>query len=414
MKSKFYLMTLITALTASAVVAQEQPRLQQLVDRSAAPEKTPALPVPAPATDVAQAAPAPAPAPDATQAAPAPAPETKPEAKPKTSTKKKKASTKSKSTKSTAKSDSSSGSGKVVYNPPASATVKQEFVNVRGQASFIGEVITHLKKGETVTVLEEITLKKPKKDEPAKWAKILMPTNTPVWVSGDYVDPATSTAKSRLNVRGGPGENYSVVARIEKGTPIKEIRKNKGWIEIETPANAVGFVAADFLNITPGTAPAVATNTPAPAPEATPAPAPAPEVANVTPDNAQPVAANPNEQPTPSAPSANPAEAVPTTPAAQTPPAEAAPAPEVSNEPPPKRVVTREGTVRKARNIQAPTDYELRDSHSGETIEYLLSATADKTLKPYLGMRVLVTGPEAVDMRWKATPIMEVEGIELP
>jgi hypothetical protein len=119
-----------------------------------------------------------------------------------------------------------------------------------------------------------------------------------------------------------------------------------------------------------------------------------------------PVAANPNEQPTPVAP-ANPAEAVANTPAP-------APAPEVSNEPPPKRVVTREGLVKKARNIQSPTDYELHDARTGETIEYLMSATANKTLKPYLGMRVLVTGPEMLDRRWKDTPIVEVENIELP
>lgn len=380
MKSKFYLITLISALTAGAVLAQDNSATQ------------PAPTAPAP-TAPAPAAPAATTAPDTT----APAPEAKPKA-----TKKKK--TAKKSTKKTAKaSDSSASSGNMVYNPPATATVKQEAVNVRGRSSFIGEVITHLHKGETVTVLEEINLKHPKKDEPSKWAKILMPTNTPVWVSGDYVDSATMTAKSRLNVRGGPGENYSVVARLDKGAPVKEIRKSKGWIEIETPTNAFGYVAADFLDIQPASAPAVAANTtPAPAPEPTPAPAPA-EQTTVKPDTA-PVAANANEQPAP-APVANPAAAAP---------APEAPAPEVSNEPPPKRVVTREGIVHKARNIQSPTNYELHDARTGETIEYLMSATANKTLKPYLGVRVLVTGPEVLDARWKKTPIVEVENIELP
>lgn len=382
MKSKIYL-TLISALTATAVLAQDASTAQP----------TPTIP-PANTTTAQPDTSAPAPA-------PAPAPEAKPKA-----TKKKKTS---KNTKAPAKTSDSTGGKKVVYNPPATATVKQEAVNVRGQASFIGEVITHLKKGESVTVLEEITLKKPKKEEPAKWAKIIMPTNTPVWVSGDFVDAASMTASKNLSVRGGPGENYSRVAVLAKGTPVKELRKNKGWIEIETPTNAVGFVAADFLDIQPATsAPVVAANTPAPepAPAPVPTPAPAPETTAVTP-SAPPVAANPNEQPTPATP-ANPAEAVANA------PAPAAPAPEVSNEPPPKRVVTREGTVRKARNIQSPTDYELHDARTGETIEYLMSATANKTLKPYLGMRVLVTGPEMLDARWKDTPIVEVENIELP
>ncbi len=365
MKSKFYLITLISALTAGALVAQD----------NAAPQ--PAAPAPA----------APAIQPETAQPAPTP------EAKPKPAKKKKAKSTK------TTKAKESTAAANLVYNPPATATVKQEAVNVRGRSSFVGEVITHLHKGETVSVLEEINISKPKKDEPAKWAKILMPTNTPVWVSGDYVDATSMTAKSRLNVRGGPGENYSVVARVEKGTPIKEIRKNKGWIEIETPTNAFGFVAADFLNIQPATAPVIAATTPEPAPA--PAPTPAPEPTTVTPE-AAPVAANPNEAP---APAATPADAAP---------APVAPAPEVSNEPPPKRVVTREGTVKKTLNIQAPTDYELHDARTGEVIEYLMSATSDKTLKPYLGVRVLVTGPEVLDARWKSTPIVEVENIELP
>jgi len=370
MKSKIYLITLISALAAGAVIAQDNTAPQPAAPTAPA-NATPTQPV--------------------TPAAP--------EVKPKAAKKKKPA----KSAKTATKAKESASAGNLVYNPPATASVKQEAVNVRGQSSFVGEVITHLHKGETVTVLEEITLKKPKKDEPAKWAKILMPTNTPVWVSGDFVDAASMTAKSRLNVRGGPGENYSVVARVDKGTPIKEIRKNKGWIEIETPTNAFGFVAADFLNIQPATAPAIAATTPAP--EAAATTTPAPEAITVKPDSA-PVAANPTDAAAATAP-ANPAEAAPTAPPA-------AAAPEVSNEPPPKRVVTREGTVHKALNIQSPTDYELRDARTGETIEYLMSATADKTLKPYLGVRVLVTGPEVLDVRWKSTPIVEVESIELP
>src|SRR5689334_12979685 len=152
MKSKFYLIPLISVLTATAVLA----------DDTATPQPT----APTAPPDAATTQPA-------VPAAPAPA-----EAKPKPA-RKKKTTRSAKTTKAT-----ESSGGNMVFNPPATAKVKQEAVNVRGQASFIGEVITHLKKGETVTVLEEIALKKPKKDEPAKWAKILMPTNTPVWVSG--------------------------------------------------------------------------------------------------------------------------------------------------------------------------------------------------------------------------------------
>src|SRR5690242_682802 len=47
--------------------------------------------------------------------------------------------------------------------------VVRENLNVRGQPSFAGEIITRLKKGEEVTILEEITLEKPKPGQPSKW-----------------------------------------------------------------------------------------------------------------------------------------------------------------------------------------------------------------------------------------------------
>ena len=70
--------------------------------------------------------------------------------------------------------------------------------------------------------------------------------------------------------------------------------------------------------------------------------------------------------------------------------------------------MTREGLVRKALNIQAPADYELRDINSGQLIEYLQSDAKDKNFKRYTGIRVSVTGPEWLDRRWPKTPILQI------
>src|ERR1043165_1129378 len=73
------------------------------------------------------------------------------------------------------------------------AVVKDGHINVRGQPSLVGEVITQLQKGEKVVVLEQITVAKAKTNEPARWARIQMPTNTPVWVNANFLDPATKS-----------------------------------------------------------------------------------------------------------------------------------------------------------------------------------------------------------------------------
>src|ERR1039457_1821736 len=112
---------------------------------------------------------------------------------------------------------------------PGPATVTADNVNLRGQAGLKGEVVGHVKKGDTVTVLSEINLDKPKADEPAHWAKIAL------------------VAVKKLNLRGGPGENYSVLGVIEKGASITAVTTKGDWTQIETPASAFAFVAASYL-----------------------------------------------------------------------------------------------------------------------------------------------------------------------
>ena len=131
---------------------------------------------------------------------------------------------------------------------PGPAVVNTRNANVRGQAAINSEVVASLKRGEQVNVIEEVTLKKPKTDEPARWARIALPPSVGVWVHSDYIDGGTKTVKSkRLNLRSGPGENYSVLGRVEQGTPIKEIEVKGEWVKIEAPANSFAFVAAHLL-----------------------------------------------------------------------------------------------------------------------------------------------------------------------
>lgn len=350
----------------------------------------------------------------------------------------------------------------VVLEPPAIGTVKIESLIVRSQPAFAGELITHVLKGQAVTVLEQITLARPKPNEPTNWARITLPTNAAVWVFADYVDTNTMTiSRSRVNVRSGNSDAHDIVARLEKGAPVKVVRRNADWIQIEPPANAYGFVGADFLTMQAAAAPppaAVAAVEPAAAapvaaPPTTPEPVAPPatnvtsetastppaaittaEATNTTPAAAAPVAATPAtpEAVAPPATDATP-EATNTTVAAAAPPPIVAPEPFPTAPPPapakstppaaatpesagidPKpRIVTREGTVRKALNIQAPADYELHDINSGKLIEYLQPDAKEKNFQRFTGIRVSVTGPEWLDRRWPKTPILQIQTLDV-
>jgi hypothetical protein len=346
------------------------------------------------------------------------------------------------------------------------AVVKEAHVNVRGQPSLAGEVITQLQKGEKVVVLEEVAASKAKTNAPAKWARIKLPGNTPVWVYAPYLDPATKSVKvSRLNLRAGPGENYSVVGRLQRGATVTEIRRVEDWMEVETPPGAYGFVAAELLSKgAPETAPAVAKNEPTKAEAAKvepvkPAPLPTPPPVIPTPQpsvqpapNLSAVKESPGPVPTPGVSSPgvsspgvsspgvsspgvsspgpavqpeavpgirNPlaqAQAEPVAPPAVQPstplPVVPAPTPQ-SEEPLLRRIVRREGLVRSTVSIQAPTYYELLNPDNRKTINYLHADNLDVKLKDYRGRRVVVTGQEAIDPRWPRTPVIEVEKLEL-
>jgi hypothetical protein len=310
-------------------------------------------------------------------------------------------------------------------------------VNVRGQANVGSEVVTQLRKGEPVIVIDEISVEKPKPGDPAKWLKIVMPTNTPVWVNATFLTNHVVMPKV-LNIRSGPGEQFSVIGRLDRDATVQEIRVVENWMEIIAPTNTFAFVAADLIERT--NAPAAVAKTeaapakpaePAPTPVVVPAPAPAPapvtETVKVEPtpapapvvDNApKPIVvaeAKPAPAPEPVAPAPAPAPVVipvPAPAAPKAPPADVVIQPIPSDVPGPKRVVTREGVVRRSISIQAPSAFRLANPETGDTLNYLYAGDTGLQIKYYLGKRIRVSGEEVVDARWVGTPVVTIQTLE--
>jgi uncharacterized protein YraI len=355
-----------------------------------------------------------------------------------------------------------------------SATINRNHVNVRAAPSISAEIVTRLQKGDKVTFLEEVPVTNPKKDEPASWAAIKLPEGSKTWVFTPFL--ADNKVKvPRLNVRAGPGENYNVLARLERGAEVKEIRRLGEWMEIEQPENGRAYVDASFID-RPGaqagqaiaeavkppleqkpvvyepptnkTAPTTVVSTPTPEP--TPTPVTPPPVITAPSTNAPPIITEaptvaietPKEEPKPAT---KPAETATPTPTAAiiTKPAGEVAAPganqPLANEGPAdsdtpkrvlppvgpavvtpntipvteKRIVRREGEVRSTRfNIQAPTFFELIGER-GKKLNYLSGEKAGFKIKDYKGLRVVVTGEESIDPRYPDRPVLELETIEV-
>lgn len=316
----------------------------------------------------------------------------------------KKAPAKKRSQKKSTKQKQAASELKTVPLVPGPAVVDANHVNVRGQPKLNSEVVTRLAKDQKVTVITEIVRNNSGPDEPSAWAKIALPSDVHVWVNAGFIDATAKTVKSKkLNVRGGPGENYSVLGRLEKGEPVSQVSVKGDWLEIEAPTNAYAFVASQYLKQVE--TPSIAA-TPEPAPVNTPLTNEPPIASTAT----QPAAA------TDAQPAANAAPTKPIagndTAAAATGAAADANAP-AADEPAPERIVEREGIVRGTSSIQSPTPFKLVSPDNGKTVDYLYTSSPYLDLRRYKGLRIVVTGEEGLEQRWGNTPVITIQKIQV-
>jgi uncharacterized protein YgiM (DUF1202 family) len=279
---------------------------------------------------------------------------------------------------------------KPIILSPGAATIAGKNINVRGKASFNGEVVTKLQNGDAVTVIEQVILSKPKAGEPSQWAKIVYPSSAHVWVHSSYLNADKTVKPKKLNVRTGAGENYSVVGTLTQGTAVKEISTKGNWAEIEAPADAFAFVAATYVHQDAGSAtvpPVVVLQ----APEATPTTVTTEPIIAAT--TTEMTNTNPAVEPTPTVVAS-------------------------ANVPPPvveevwvPRTVSHEGIVKPTISIQAPTKYGLHSAENGKLINYLYSPTPQLEMSRYAGRHIIVSGQEGLDERWVNTPVLTIQKI---
>jgi uncharacterized protein YgiM (DUF1202 family) len=293
---------------------------------------------------------------------------------------------------------------------PGAAEVAVNNLNIRSQAGLNGEVVAHLAKGDVVTVLSQINLDKHKTGEPAQWAKIACPTNASVWVRSSFIDASKTVTAKKLNLRAGPSEDYGILGVIERGTVVSETGSKGDWTKIEAPTNTYAFVAAMYLKqVASGTLaanPPPSTETqpqpPQPAPMVMPVPEPQPLVTEAP--------------PAPPAPDSNATAAPvvnPNPPATAMIETNATAEVDTNLPPPPPRIVTHEGTVRHVNSIIEPTDYELFDPHTDVPVDYLFTTTTNLDLGRYNGLHIIVTGEEGMAKRWKDTPVLTIQRIQV-
>lgn len=333
----------------------------------------------------------------------------------------------------------------------AAAVVKADRTNLRAKPAFDGEVLATLKKGDPVEVLDEVP--GTGADGQARpWSKVALPKQVSVWVYGALVDAKTKTVRGRgkvLNLRAGPGPNYSILGEVKAGEALTVLRELDGWLQIEPPAGTFAFVSANLIEPSPTQVAVIKPASPVALPERASPPVPAP-AARKLPESAPPVGeavpklvATPPVQPeirTPAPVVIQPAPVVIAPPKVVVDAAEVAVPPRAAKEVPPAprkflrydasrrtapvepdfmpsagpdakpREVLREGTVSATWSVQAPGYLELLNLQREGRIDYLISEEPDLDLTKFRGQHVFVGGEEWLDSRWK-TPVLKVKSI---
>jgi SH3-like domain-containing protein len=111
-------------------------------------------------------------------------------------------------------------------------------VNLRAKPDLQSEVSGQVNRGDRLTV----------KSMSGEWVEIVPPDSVKFWVHKDFI-VENHVVPPRLNVRAGPGVNYSVVAVLPRDTPVKPLSSFGDWISIEAAEDASLWVSRELVEV---------------------------------------------------------------------------------------------------------------------------------------------------------------------
>lgn len=117
------------------------------------------------------------------------------------------------------------------------ARVRSDRVNLRARPDTSAEVIVQANAGDRFTVVST----------QADWVAIVPPESVDFWAHRDFVKDGVSTV-NKLNLRAGPGINYSIVGSVESGVKL-DVRGQFGeWMKV-APSNGVLWISRELVDV---------------------------------------------------------------------------------------------------------------------------------------------------------------------
>jgi SH3-like domain-containing protein len=124
---------------------------------------------------------------------------------------------------------------------PFLGEITENDVNIRAGQSVSFDKVGRLAEKDTIVVVEKSY----------NWYKIKLPSRASSYVHAKYVNPLGDNigeiTGERLNIRAGPGVQYSPLGQLEKGTLVRLLDQKDEWYRIEPAERSYGWVMDKFV-----------------------------------------------------------------------------------------------------------------------------------------------------------------------
>lgn len=124
---------------------------------------------------------------------------------------------------------------------PFLAVITDDKVNIRAGQAVSFEAMGQADKGSDIVVV----------GKEFGWYKVKLPVTLTCFISGKYVrthpGDIGEILGSKVNVRARPGENFTVLGKLPRGTLVRIRNKSSEWYEIEPLEGIYGWVSEGFV-----------------------------------------------------------------------------------------------------------------------------------------------------------------------
>ena len=155
--------------------------------------------------------------------------------------------------------NSTSSSNNIANNVSGQVSVTASYVNIRTGAGTNNTIKTVVPYGTKLTLISKSN----------GWYNVKLENGTTGWISGKYISTISNnqnsnqssntynnftpcngkvTSYANLNVRSGPGTNYTIKTRLIYGQVVKLTEKSNGWYKITLSNGSDGWVHSEWNN----------------------------------------------------------------------------------------------------------------------------------------------------------------------